>query len=206
MALQLARKSLDIEVILVERTDRPGRGLAYGTTCAEHVVNVVPGRLSAFADDPNHFVRWLHRSGMLPAPESFAFVSRHLVGDYLAEMLGAAGPNLTIVQDEVTTLNDTGAGVEVSLKSSPPLFGDTVILATGHGWIRQYPEPASVPPDVPVTILGTGLSMIDRWLSLRTSGHRGPITAVSRLASCPTATPPASVSTSMHQLFPSADQ
>jgi uncharacterized NAD(P)/FAD-binding protein YdhS len=180
MALHLVRKSLEIEVILVEKANRPGRGLAYGTTCAEHVVNVVPGRLSAFEDDPTHFVRWLHRIVRLSASESFAFVRRQLVGDYFAEVLDAARPNVTVVHDEVTALTETEVGVEVALKSSPLLLADVAILATGHDWIRRTPQPSAIPPDAAVTILGSGLSMVDRWLSLRSDGHRGPITAASR--------------------------
>ncbi len=35
-------------------------------------------------------------------------------------------------------------------------------------------------PEAPVMILGSGLSMVDAWLTLAQAGHRGPITVVSR--------------------------
>jgi uncharacterized NAD(P)/FAD-binding protein YdhS len=190
MALALSRKSLETEVFLVEKAGRFGRGLAYGTSNDQHVVNAMPTRLSAFEHDPTHFLRWLQRSGRALESGTLTFVPRRLVGEYLDELLEAAGPNLSLVRDEVTSLNDVGAGVEISLKSGP-LSADAVILATGHDWIHRSILPATVPPDAPVVILGTGLSMVDRWLSLRSSGHRGPIVARSRRGLIPHAHAPA---------------
>ncbi len=37
-----------------------------------------------------------------------------------------------------------------------------------------------LPPDAPVLILGSGLSMVDAWLSLSARRHRGPVLIVSR--------------------------
>ena len=48
-------------VYLVERGDRVGPGLAYGTHNPRHLVNVRAENMSAFADEPDHFVRWLER-------------------------------------------------------------------------------------------------------------------------------------------------
>ena len=69
-------------VYLVERGDRVGPGLAYGTSHPRHLVNVRAENMSAFADEPDHFVRWLERlpraarptraSGPSPAPSSAA--------------------------------------------------------------------------------------------------------------------------------------
>ena len=48
-------------VYLVERGDRVGPGLAYGTLNPRHLVNVRAENMSAFADEPDHFLRWLGR-------------------------------------------------------------------------------------------------------------------------------------------------
>src|SRR5262245_62594715 len=50
-------------VYLVERGDRVGPGLAYGTLHPRHLVNVRAENMSAFADEPDHFVRWLDGAG-----------------------------------------------------------------------------------------------------------------------------------------------
>ena len=47
----------------------------------EHLLNTRARAMSAFPDDPDHFVRWL---GPRAAPDDF--VSRRLYGDYVAEI------------------------------------------------------------------------------------------------------------------------
>ena len=56
-ALHLLREGAG-RVVLIERTRAPGRGVAYGTDRPEHLLNVPARRMSAFPDDPDHFVRW----------------------------------------------------------------------------------------------------------------------------------------------------
>src|SRR3569623_1294878 len=45
----------DVEVVLIERSGRFGRGLAYGTENDAHVLNVPPMRLSAQEDHSGHY-------------------------------------------------------------------------------------------------------------------------------------------------------
>src|SRR4051812_5656187 len=58
MALALTRHRTDVRVTLIEPS-RAGAGLAYGTSRAEHCLNVLPRRLSAFPDEPDDFAEWL---------------------------------------------------------------------------------------------------------------------------------------------------
>ena len=60
LAVQLLRdRSAHIRVTLVEKGQQPGLGLAYSTSNPSHLLNVRAANMSAFADDPDHFVRWL---------------------------------------------------------------------------------------------------------------------------------------------------
>src|SRR3982751_2152216 len=56
-ALHLARAGIGA-VTLIERAREPGRGVAYSTQSPEHLLNVPARRMSAYADDPEHFTRW----------------------------------------------------------------------------------------------------------------------------------------------------
>ncbi len=50
----------DARVILIERLpERVGRGVAYSTKESNHLLNVRASNMSAFPDDPDHFVTWL---------------------------------------------------------------------------------------------------------------------------------------------------
>ena len=85
-ALHLARAGA--APVLVERGERPARGVAYGTTRPEHLLNVPARRMSALADDPGHFGRWFaERAG--GTDEDYA--PRMLYGDYLGELLDESG-------------------------------------------------------------------------------------------------------------------
>jgi uncharacterized NAD(P)/FAD-binding protein YdhS len=58
LAINLLR--LGAHVVLVERdSSRLARGLAYGTREPEHLLNVRASNMSAFPDDPGHFLRWM---------------------------------------------------------------------------------------------------------------------------------------------------
>ena len=59
LAAQLLRKSGgSVSVFLIERGGRLGRGGAYSTECEEHLLNVLARNMSAYPDDPEHFLEW----------------------------------------------------------------------------------------------------------------------------------------------------
>ena len=65
----------------INRSGLMARGLAYGTRTDEHVLNVPAGRMSAFPDDDDSFLRYAQREDAELSANSF--VSRRLFGDYL---------------------------------------------------------------------------------------------------------------------------
>lgn len=191
-ALQLQRAGAD--VTLIERGARPGRGVAYGTTRPEHLLNVPARRMTAFADDPGHFSRWFadHYGG---TEESYA--PRMVYGDYLAGLLGEAG--IAPVRGEAVDVSD-GA---VRLADGREIPADAVVLAPGN---FQPATPRGIDPaalgdvwvedpwaggldglgqgDV-VLLLGTGLTAVDVALTLDATGYKGRIVALSRRGLAP---------------------
>lgn len=194
LAAHLLRSAADIRVTLVERRQQLGRGVAYSTRQLDHVLNVAAPGMSAYADDPDHFWRWLRDRGLVTEAERYVFVPRRHYGDYLSDVLAqveAASPGrLHIVHDECLDIVTTGAGVEAKLKGGASLMAHAAVLAVGHetnparakGIAVRVGSEADTPldPDVPVLLLGSGLSMVDAWLQLAEARHRGPITVVSR--------------------------
>jgi uncharacterized NAD(P)/FAD-binding protein YdhS len=70
-AVNLARLSARPLQVTVINCRRPaGRGVAYGTRRPEHLLNVAARNMSAFRDEPDHFLRWLRtRSEFDTMPE-----------------------------------------------------------------------------------------------------------------------------------------
>ena len=81
----LAHRSAHLHVTLLEANGRFGRGVAYGTHCAEHLLNTRADRMSLLAEDPEHFVRWCRGRGLAIGHADFA--PRRIYGDYVEQTL-----------------------------------------------------------------------------------------------------------------------
>ncbi|NGM46255.1 FAD-dependent oxidoreductase [Rhodobacter sp. SGA-6-6] len=198
MAVQLlSRPDRAFRVTLLEPARLPGPGLAYATADPDHLLNTRVRNMSAFPDRPGHFHDWLAARAEGATPE--CFVSRATYGAYLADLLapwaGEAVPQrLRIVRQEALRLQDSARGVVVRLADGQTVIGDLAVLATGHvheapapGLSGAWDAPAPPDPDGRVILVGSGLSMVDRVVTLLKSGHRGEILAVSRRGLVPRA-------------------
>jgi len=204
LAVQLLRRFLPGgRVYLIEKNANFGRGLAYSTGNPNHVLNVRAGRMSAFADEPNHFADWLRRhadqKGSAEAVWSGSdqFVPRRLYGAYIQDLLGneiwqaGNGRNLYLVPDEAVALWQRPDGLSLQVRSGRTYEVDVAVLAVGNfphddTAAHHYANPwspqalAGLEAEAPVLLIGTGLTMIDTVISLLDQGHSGPIHAVSR--------------------------
>ncbi|WP_284664649.1 FAD/NAD(P)-binding protein [Myxococcus sp. SDU36] len=206
LAVHLLRSARGpLHVALVERSARAGLGLAYSTTSPCHLLNVPAARMGAFADDPEHFLRWVRRE--LPDTAPGAFISRQRYGRYLESVLrearaqAAPGVHLEVVTGDVASVEETDDGtVRVALASEGQVEARTVVLALGNAlpsnprvpdgglyasrryhrspWAQDALRGVSADDDV--LLIGTGLTMVDTVLSLVEQGHQGHIHALSR--------------------------
>lgn len=192
LAAQLLRGADgDVRVTLIEKRRQLGRGVAYSARQLDHVLNVPAPNMSAFADDPEHFWRWLTERGLV-GDDRQAFVARRYYGAYLADVIAEAGRTgrLSIVEDVAVAVREVEAGVEVALGGGAAVAADVAVLAVGHeerpargkGIAVRVGSDDDTPlaGDAKVLILGSGLSMVDAWLTLAQARHRGPVTVVSR--------------------------
>jgi uncharacterized NAD(P)/FAD-binding protein YdhS len=183
-------------VVLIE-PDEPGGGLAYGPARPWHLLNSRAGAMSADPDDPGHFARWAGcgPDEFRPRPEYGAYL-RSVFGSLLDEH----GDRLEVVKAEATGLAAHG----VTLAGGARIAADEVVVATGNlaaaqpaarpGHPDYIADPWSagaleaIPSDVPVLLVGAGLTAVDVALTLTADGNRdAPITAVSRSGHMPLA-------------------
>ncbi|MFL5386693.1 MAG: FAD/NAD(P)-binding protein [Longimicrobiaceae bacterium] len=125
------------ELHLVERSEAPGRGLAYAPGSERWLLNVPAGAMSALPGDDHHFLRYARSRGVAAAPGSF--LPRPLYGDYLQALLRDAvaekpsSVRFSAVCAEATDIRPLGDGaVRVVLHDGRSLEVDAVVLATGH--------------------------------------------------------------------------
>jgi uncharacterized NAD(P)/FAD-binding protein YdhS len=200
LAAQLLRAG-GARVVLIERGASIGRGVAYGTSFAGHLLNVPAASMSGLPDDPDHFLRFL-REQHDPATEPTTFVPRMVFGSYLeavlaeSERLAARGASLERRRGEVAGI----AGDVLTLADGSRLRADRVVLALGNlpprdpplpegGWpadparcIRDPWSPGAVEHRAagPVLLVGTGLTMVDIALQVQEREPGQRIVALSR--------------------------
>jgi uncharacterized NAD(P)/FAD-binding protein YdhS len=207
-------------VYLIEQSDSFGLGAAYSTDSGRHALNTRAANMSVFPDKPSHFLEWLEAQPGAYGVSATAFITRRTYGDYLQSLLRdiacrehAAG-RLYLVPDETIALEKAEGGYALSLKVGKVLHIDAAILATGNAPPHPPPVPDSAFFDSPryidepwsrsafdaigtddsVLMIGSGLTMVDIALLLKSRGHNGPLIALSRRGLLPrphTAAPPA---------------
>lgn len=177
-----------LRLTIVEKRPRLGQGVAYETPHDSHLLNTRVGAMSAYADDADHFHRWLSAQGV--AADRQAFVPRHLYAGYLAALV-AGDARLRWERRECVALSATAQGVAATLANDTAIIAQAAVLATGH-LLAWTPDSGALPdgdpwlapppadPDSRVLILGTGLTMVDRVMRLLDAGHRGEIVILSR--------------------------
>ncbi len=218
-AVNLARLSESpLRVELINDRYPLARGVAYGTTRSEHLLNVAARNMSAVPDYPDHLLDWLRtRSDYRDTPETQlreTFLPRHIYGDYLANLL------LTYLrpidryqpteirlhaQEAIDVIPQDEDQLHVQLRDGTLLAADRVLLATGNqpparlpaaddfahsaycsdpwqDWTTRLPE-----TDAPVVILGSGLTMVDAFLTLQKLDWQGPVIVVSKNGRIPQA-------------------
>ncbi len=211
------KAGIALEVVLIERGEQVGRGVAYGTTDPAHVLNVPAGRLSAWADEPDHFLAWA-RAELGAQTQPGSFLPRHEYGRYVQQTLESAARaaadtcELRVVHGEARGVRPEGPrGWRVELSSGDPVSSEALVLALGHRppsdplgpmWSgtrdRFVDDPwrpgalEQVRKDEPVLVLGSSLTAVDALLTLSGGGagatdRRAPIWLLSRRGLLPAA-------------------
>jgi len=183
-----------------------GRGTAYRSEFYLHRLNVPAARMSAFPDEPNDFLDWLKEKGRKPVGDYFAARGDYglYLRDRLASLLRRRDDRVAVdfIKAKATACMMPGdTDVEFHLDNDTVLRARNVALCLGVGNAEMpiasdlVPEKmqrrivqnpwrlgwlSSVKPDDDICILGSGLTMVDQVLSLRSHGHRGKIHVISR--------------------------
>ncbi|MDT5017712.1 MAG: hypothetical protein QOD39_3872, partial [Mycobacterium sp.] len=133
-----------LHVTVVDQRGPVGRGIAYGIRRPEYLLNVSARNMSAFPDEPDHFVQWLRtRADFASVPDAelpTRFVPRQIYGDYVCAIvlqhLMSPGGMTPVVSDvvigEAVDIEPADLGCHVHLADGSTLDADRVVLATGN--------------------------------------------------------------------------
>lgn len=207
LATHLLSSDFDVptRVILIDRSPRFSRGFAYSTSNRFHLLNVPAQNMSAFPNDPNHFLNWAQKRDQSITPRSF--VPRMFYGEYLETILHRANldkkPNIKFIRlnDEAIDIEDLKNNEgQILLESGKKFKANKIILATGNYFPKNpkikneefyssdfyVKDPWSskalqnLNDTADLLFIGTGLTMVDKAIELKAKGHKGTIYALSR--------------------------
>ncbi|MFS2154251.1 FAD-dependent oxidoreductase [Rhizobium sp. Rhizsp42] len=205
--LALAGRDRPPAVTVFEPRAELGRGLAYDTNDPAHRINVPAARMSLLPEHPGDFLEWIELNDAIaddPAArraDGVIFPRRELFGRYVASALrplvetGAVRHRRAVVTD----VERDGAFWRISDSQGGQTFADYLVIATSH----PSPSPPSalvalaghpkfvadstvpgaldaIDPDDRLLVVGNGLTAADVVASLEITGHRGPVTSISR--------------------------
>ncbi len=195
VAAHLLRSGFSGEIAIIEMRSKLGHGLAYSTPFDQHLLNVPAGKMSAFPDQPDHFLDWL-RTRNSPSGTAGAFAPRRVYGEYIEDVVETSaqatqGRSLRHVQAEVVDVSARPHGVTLALSDGSSIDAAKVVLALGNpasGPIdnSSLPTPAEhwfLSPwhgdalrvqfaGERILLVGAGLTAIDSALALH--GHSSP--------------------------------
>ena len=137
-------------LVLIERAETVGRGVAYAARPYPYLLNVPAGRMSANSAAPKEFLQFAQRR--IPKATAEDFLSRSLYGEYLEEVLLAAqlsSPRhirFEVWRGEVTGLRriERHLPLQVELQDGRRLTADDVVLALGN------PKPSTLAAAIPI--------------------------------------------------------
>lgn len=211
-AIQLIRKApAPLSIYIIGDKNSFARGVAYQPYSSRHILNVIAGKMSAFPDQPDHFLDWLMDKEEFKFMDrnivSNSFISRKLYGDYLVhswqnhlKIASEKGIEVVELTDTVSHLNlIDNQNIQLDFHHIPSIVIDQCVIATGNqipknpgianiGFFKSknyFQNPwsiESVKPtfgNLPILILGNGLTMVDTILGLEEQNYSGEIFSLS---------------------------
>lgn len=201
-ALHLLSKPGGPNVRLIERRGAFARGAAYSTLDKDHLLNVRASNMSAFPEEPDHFVDWLASCGEHGCKTQF--VRRRQYGDYLQDLIQKAietspAGRFLLEPDDAVDLTPEGRGWRVFMAMGRSIDADAVVLAIGNlppGDLPGFTDEAlqspaylsdpwrldreRIPESGTALLIGSGLTMVDVALHLAKRSPALKMLALSR--------------------------
>lgn len=139
-------------ITLIDQSGGFNKGFAYNPYTTRHLLNVAAAKMSAFADQPDHFLNWVMQQPAFLNKEkhlvAHAFLPRSLYGLYLSDiwhetqkMAAQRHLKLSVIFDKANDLDVKDKGIVLTLSDGITIRADYCVLATGN----QLPRNPAIP-------------------------------------------------------------
>src|SRR6185369_6307606 len=209
VAVHVAQLAPRRRVLVLDKDAMFGPGVAFGARGSNHLLNVRAGKMSAFPEAPDHFVKWIEAhpealSGFEATGLSAeAFLPRRVYGQYIRELLDHArqkAPGIECAREEIVDLEPSAEKLLLTAASGRRFTVSKAVLALGnfppgdppakdrafHSSSRYLSAPWSedtlerIRQTQDILLLGSGLTTLDLLVSLEEYSGQGRIHVVSR--------------------------
>ena len=138
--------SSPITIYIIDET-ADGLGVAYRTTNPDHLLNVRAANMSAYAEDAEHFVRWLAGAEALAAMQHDGLTTRYAANDFVPRVLYGAylqtiwrDVQAMALQKNIAIKHVPSKAVALQAGTNPAILTmrgdaiavDAIVLAVGH--------------------------------------------------------------------------
>ncbi|MBG9375991.1 FAD/NAD(P)-binding protein [Panacibacter sp. DH6] len=208
-AVHLMKMRLPFHIVIINSGYPFGQGVAYSAHTEKYLLNVRAVNMSAFDEEPQHFLDWLHTQHNYRhiARNILAnvYVPRKVYGSYLNAVWQYATTHkraetvVQIINGKATDIQQQQQEYTITLDNSASLAASFVILATGNTAPRELHTAGK---DLPlcmeyfgnpwcadcvanahqlrnILIAGNGLTMIDTLQGLRENHFTGTVYTIS---------------------------
>lgn len=205
-----------LNIAVIDRLENTGYGSVYKADHPWLRMNSYSRSLSAYREAPNHFINWLSKQNISPQTEEYEVPSRNTFGAYLHSVIQELvyegknkSLNIEIHNDYIVDIIKPDKAKHYSIVGEKKCYqSDQIVISTGVQEVqdcynlkqdihpryigRPFPmkdKLSQIPSSSSVGIIGSSLTAFDALLSLRRSGHKGPIVLASRSGCLPQVKP-----------------
>lgn len=153
LVANLVRQTTPLEIYIVDE-QHTGLGVAYSATHRSHLLNVRASNMSAFPDQPDHFMQWVRTHSYDIGPDDFA--PRSYYGMYLQDIWADAQKmaaehqhRIKLIPSRAVAINQRDDFLSLATARGDAIAVDSVVLATGND-PKPVTPPAGLPTGIPV--------------------------------------------------------
>jgi len=144
LATHLIRNSLNpVEIILIDKKELFSKGIAYSSFSDQHLLNVSAGKMSAFPNEPDHFLDWVMSNTEFQKENrqlvAGFYLSRKIYGQYLSHVWKKSLKEAALKKIKVSVINAHVNRLEAKKNTiiihsdeMLPVEADYGIIATGN--------------------------------------------------------------------------
>jgi uncharacterized NAD(P)/FAD-binding protein YdhS len=143
-------------VAIIDKLESFNKGIAYNPSSSTFLLNVATKRMSAFSDDPDHFLNWVCKQNSFDSfnREALAnsFLSRDIYRQYLSsiwdetiELAETKNIQIECIYSFARNINVLDDKYTVTTESGDHIIANQVVLSTGNqtpsNKVSVFPKP-----------------------------------------------------------------